>query len=166
MWRSGSSRALSVLLGICITACFHFAGGGLPQNVKTVAVLPFENETPSPTLQQEIYTQMRRQVQSRLGLRDAPEGKADAIVRGRITRYDVDIPVAYSANPSQANTARRKLQITLDVEIVDQTNGKTLWQQKGLIGEGEYAERAEETGRRTAIDKIVNDVINGAQSQW
>jgi len=109
---------------------------------------------------------MRRQVQSRLGLRDAPEGKADAIVRGRITRYDVDIPVASSANPSQANTARRKLQITLDVEIVDQTNGKTLWQQKGLIGEGEYAERAEETGRRTAIDKIVNDVINGAQSQW
>jgi len=54
MWRSGSSRTLSALLGICIAACFHFAGGGLPQNVKTVAVLPFENETPSPTLQQEI----------------------------------------------------------------------------------------------------------------
>src|ERR1700750_2444889 len=155
MWRSGSKRALSVVLGISITACYHFAGGGLPQNVKTVAVLPFENETPSPTLQQEIYTKMRCQVKSRLGLRDAPEGKADAIVRGRITRYDVDIPVAYSANPSQANTACRKLQITLDIEIVDQTTGKTLWQQKGLMGEGEYAERAEETGRRTAIDKIV-----------
>ena len=109
---------------------------------------------------------MRRQVLARLGLHEAPEATANAIVRGRITRYNVDIPVAYSADPRQANTARRKLQITLDVEIVDQTNGKTLWTQKGLLAEGDYPERGEPNGRKVAIDKIVNDVITGAQSQW
>ena len=145
---------------------YHFAGGGLPPHVKTVAVLPFDNETPAPTIQQELYTAMRRQVLARLGLREAPEATANALVRGRITRYDVDIPVSYSADPRQANTARRKLQITLDVEIIDQTNGKTLWSQKGLLSEGDYPERGEQEGRKVAIDKIVNDVITGAQSQW
>jgi hypothetical protein len=45
----------------------------------------------------------------------------------------------------QTLTSRRKLQITLDVQIIDQTNGKTLWEKKGLRTEGEYAERDEPT---------------------
>ena len=63
-------------------------------------------------------------------------------------------------------SARRLLQITVDVEILDQTTGKVLWQKKGLRAEGEYAERAEPEGRRQAIQKIVTDIVEGAQSQW
>jgi hypothetical protein len=44
--------------------------------------------------------------------------------------------------------------------------GKTLWQRKGLLAEGQYEERGEANGRKDAIDRIVNDVIDGAQSQW
>jgi hypothetical protein len=103
----------------------------------------------------------------RVGVAFTPfETRADAIVRGTITRYDSDVPIAYSANRNQATSARRKLQIAVDVEIVDQTNGKTLWERKGLSAEGEYAERAEPEGRRQALERIVNDVIDGAQSQW
>jgi hypothetical protein len=58
------------------------------------------------------------------------------------------------------------LQITVDVEILDQTTGKILWQHRGLRAEGEYAERAEPEGRKQAIEKIVNDIVEGAQSQW
>ena len=68
--------------------------------------------------------------------------------------------------PSQAVSARRRLQITVDVEIVDQANGQVLFQRKGLRGEGDYAERDEPEGRRKAIEKIVNDIVEGAQSQW
>jgi len=74
--------------------------------------------------------------------------------------------VAYSANPQQATATRRKLQIVVDVELYDQVQGKTIWTKKGIIGEGEYAERAEAEGRRLAINRIVNEVIEGAQSQW
>lgn len=151
---------------LCAGCFYGFAGGGLPSHVRTVAVLPFDNETTSPEVQREIYEQLRRTMQSRLGLRDAPEARADAIVRGAITRYDTDVPISFSADRSTATTARRKLQLTVDVEIVDQTTGKTLWQRKGLTADGEYSERAEATGRRIAIDKLVNDVIEGAQSQW
>ena len=131
-----------------------------------MAVLPFENQTTSPELQSELYESMRKELRKRLGVRDATQERADAIVRGTIISYDIDVPIAYSADPRQTVSARRLLQITLDVEILDQTTGKTLWQRRALRAEGEYAERAELEGRRQAITKIVNDIVEGAQSQW
>ena len=164
MRRSGIVSLALVL----VTACwpYGFAGGGLPSHVKTVAVLPFDNETPVPELQREIFELLRRQLQGRLGVRDASEARADALVRGKILRYDADVPVGFSADPNQATTARRKLQITVDVEIVDQTTGRTLWQRRSLTADADYSERGEAAGRRQAIERLVNDVIEGAQSQW
>lgn len=168
MLRSGV-RSFLAAAGLLLTGCLYgFAGGGLPANVRTVAIVPFQNETPSPDLTRELVDALRREMRNRLGVRDAAEARANAIVRGTIVRYDVDIPIAYTAerNPTGSTSARRKLQIVVDVEIVEQANGKTLLQRKGLTGEAEYAERAEANGRRQAIDKIVSDVIEGAQSQW
>lgn len=148
------------------TGCYSFAGGGLPAHVKTVAVLPLDNETAAPELPLELQAALREGLQSRLGLRDATEERASAIVRGKITRYEIDIPVAFSANPAQATSARRRLRVQADIEIVDQVTGKVLWSKTGISAEGEYAERNEAAGRKQAIDRIVNDVIEGAQSQW
>jgi hypothetical protein len=145
---------------------YGFSEGAFPPHIRTMAILPFENQTPTPELQNELFDRMREELQKRLGVRDATEDRADALVRGKIVSYDVDIPVAISADPRQAVSARRRLQVTVDVEILDQTTGKTLWQRKGLRAEGEYAERAEAEGRRQAVDRIINDIIDGAQSQW
>jgi hypothetical protein len=109
---------------------------------------------------------MRRDFQPRLGVREAPQDKADALVRGVIRTYDVDVPVGYSANQTQPVTTRRKLQLTLDVQIIDQTTGKTLFERKGLRAEADYAERDEPSGRHDAIKRVVNDMVEGAQSQW
>ena len=131
-----------------------------------MAIVPFENQTASAELQNELFENMRKELQKRLGVRDAPQEKADALVRGTIVGYDADVAVAFSADPRQAVSARRMLQVTVDVEILDQTNGKILWQRKGLRAEGQYAERDEPEGRRQAILKLVSDIVEGAQSQW
>jgi hypothetical protein len=154
------------LLALGVAGCYGFAGGGLPSHVRTVAVLPFDNETATPELPRELQEALRDGLQSRLGLRDAPEDRASAVVTGKVTRYEIDIPVAFSANPAQATSARRRLRVAVDIEIVDQVTGKVLWSKTGLQAEGEYAERDELQGRKQAIDRIVNDVIEGAQSQW
>jgi Lipopolysaccharide-assembly len=160
-------RSGLVSVTLALTGCVYgFTGGGLPSHVRTIAVIPFENRTASPELQRELAETLRTQLSSRLGLTDATEARANALVRGTIQRYETDIPVGYSANNKQTTTARRQLQITVDIEMVDQTNGKTLWKKKGLTADGEYEERGEATGRKTAIDRIINDVIRGAQSQW
>ena len=165
--RSGpfASLALCALLAGCGIR-YGFSQGAFPSHVRTMAIMPFDNQTAAPELQSELLENMREQLQRRLGVRDASETRADAIVRGKIVGYDADVPVSYSADPRQAISARRKLQITVDVEILDQTSGKILWQRKGLRAEGEYAERAEPDGRKLAIEKIVNDIVEGAQSQW
>jgi hypothetical protein len=167
MPRSGA-RLLALLLPILlVTGCIYgFAGGGLPPNIKTVAVLPYENQTSLAPLQHDLNERMRREVEGRLGLREASEKRADAVVRGKIVNYEPDIPVAYSSDPSRANTAQRKVQITVDVEIIEQATGKTLWSQKGLMRDATYNEGSEADGRADAIEKIVEDVIAGAQSQW
>ncbi|HVF38497.1 MAG TPA: LPS assembly lipoprotein LptE [Gemmatimonadaceae bacterium] len=131
-----------------------------------MAVIPFENLTAAPEIQQELAEALRRQLRDKLGLRDAAESRANAIVRGTIQRYETDIPVGYSATNPNQTSARRQLQIAVDIEMVDQVSGRTLWQRKGLIAEGQYEERGEVAGRRQAIERIVNDVIEGAQSQW
>lgn len=168
--RSGRSSALALLLvlvvaGACIPR-YGFAGGGLPEHIRTLAIVPFDNETSSPELQRELYDAMRRDFQPRLGVRDAAQDKADALVRGVIRTYDVDIPIGISADVQQSKSSRRRLQIVLDVQIIDQTNNKTIFERKALRAEGEYAERDEPGGRREAIRRIVNDMVEGAQSQW
>jgi hypothetical protein len=166
---SGTCSRLFPLLFLLAAACvtrYGFAGGGLPPHIRTMAILPFENETPTAELQRELQEAMRRDFQPRLGVRDAPLERADALVRGIIRTYDVDVPVSYTANQTQPTASRRKLQLILDVEIVDQTTGKTIFERKGLRAEGEYAEGDEVRGRRDAITRIVNDMVEGAQSQW
>jgi Lipopolysaccharide-assembly len=164
MRRSGAYSLVGLLLTACIP--YGFTGGGLPSHIRTVAIVPFENQTATPELPRELTDALRIRLHDRLGLRDAPESKANAIVRGSIQRYEVDIPIAYSANNKQTTTARRMLQLVVDIEMVDQVTGKTLWQRKGLLAEGDYEERGEAAGRKVAMDHIVNAVIEGAQSQW
>ncbi len=169
MLRSGGRKATWLILSaaVALSGCIYgFAGGGLPPSVRTIAIIPFENQTPSAELQQEFMARLRRELRSRLGVREAGEAQASAVVRGMITRYEPDIPVAFSADRTQSVAARRKLMLTIDIEIYDQTAGRVLWSRKGMTAEGEYPERAEADGRRQAIEKLVNDVIEGAQSQW
>lgn len=164
MRRSGAYSLVLLLLTACIP--YGFTGGGLPSHIRTVAIVPFDNQTATPELPRELTDALRTKLHDRLGLRDASEAKANAIVRGTIQRYETDIPVGYSASNKQTTTASRMLQLVVDIEMIDQVTGKTLWQRKGLLAEGQYEERGEPTGRKQAIERIVNDVIEGAQSQW
>ncbi len=164
---SGFLASLSTLvLGGCL---YGFAGGGLPPNIKTVAVLPFDNQTPEPTLTQEIAVAVREAVEGRLGLRQASERQADAVVRGTITRYEPDLPVAYTGDQQdggRVTVTRRQLQISVSVEILDQDGGKSLWQRSGLLLKGDYDPGQEAEGRRKALEELVTNIVEGAQSQW
>jgi hypothetical protein len=136
-------------------------------NIKTVAILPFDNETPEPSLTTEVATAVHQAIEDRLGLRPAGEQSADAVVRGRISRYDADLPLTMQTGTGQApNVTRRLVQITVDIAIVDQRDGKTLWQHQSLTVTGDYQPPAETDGRKVALDKLVTEIVTGAQSQW
>ena len=153
-------------VALLVTGCrYHLTGGGLPSDIKSVAIIPFDNETASPELQRELNEALRNNFASKLGLREAGEDKASAVVRGKIVKYDLDVATAFSANPAQATSSRRQLSVSVHVEIFDQIRNRVLWS-NDLVAIGDYPEGGEAAGRKQAIDKLVTDVIQGAQSQW
>lgn len=137
-------------------------------------MLPFDNITADPTLTQEINRAVREAVENRLGLRQAGENQADAIVRGTISRYEPDVPVGITSTgrdpgqQSQVSVTRRTVQITVTVIIEDQREGRTLWERSGLMVEGEYdtAREQEGRGRERALERLITQIVEGAQSQW
>lgn len=149
------------------TACYGFSGGGgLPRNLKTVAIQPFDNQTAAPDLQRELFEQLRQVLRDRLNLREAPESKADLVVRGTIVNYDVDLPLGATADGRNTASTRRRLQLTIDIEIVESATSRVLLNKKGLAREGQYAEGGEASGRKNAIESIMADIVEGVQSQW
>lgn len=165
--RSAAAAALALL--VLATGCVYgFSGGGLPSHVRTVAVLPFDNRTGEPALTQEVYEAVRSASEGRLGLRAANEADADAVVRGEIVRYEPDVAISFQSGASQeqVNVTRRQVQIVINVEIVDQRQGRTLWRQQGLMVNGEYPPPLEAEGRRIAMQKLITSFVEGAQSQW
>jgi hypothetical protein len=162
--RGASALALAVSL---LGGCYGFSGGGgLPKQLKTVAIEPFDNQTAVPELQREVFEQLRAALRDRLNLREAPAARADVVVRGTLVKYDVDLPAGVSADGRQTTSTRRRLIIVLDVEIIDQTTGRTLLNKKGLQREGQYAEGGEVAGRKIALESLISDLVEGVQSQW
>jgi hypothetical protein len=154
------------MAGLGLGACVYgFAGGTLP-NVKTVAILPFDNDTPEPSLTQQVSEAVRQALEGRLGLRVATQATADAIVHGRVVRYDADLPIALQPGQGQVNVTKRKVQLMVDVEIVNQREGTTVWKRQGILVDGEYTPPQEAEGRKLALDKLVTQIVDGAQSQW
>ncbi|HEX9691769.1 MAG TPA: DUF4136 domain-containing protein [Gemmatimonadales bacterium] len=170
MPRFGSIRSLTALfvaVGASSGCLYGFAGGGLPGNIRTVAILPFDNQTAEPALTQEVSESVTEAMQRRLGLRPSAEATADAVVTGTITRYEPDMLLSQRAGPGgEVAVTRRRVQITLSVQIYDQREDRVLWQRTGISVDGEYEPPRESEGRRVALEKLVADIVDGAQSQW
>jgi len=165
-------RSIASIALAAASACYGFAGGGLPEGLRTVAVLPFDNQTAEPSLTQDLNRAVREAVESRLGLRAASEDAADVIVKGVILRYDPDVPVAFvgvqtgTGQQQQPDVLRRLVQLTVQVEMIDQKRGRTIFQQGGLLVQGPYSPGQELEGRRRALSDLVVQIVQGAQSQW
>lgn len=159
---------LAIMALACVSCSYGFSGGGFPPEIRTVAVIPFENLTTDPTLTAEINAAVREAVERRLGLRQVGENNADAVVTGTIRRYDPDLPVAFTGDQTtgQVSVTKRLVQISVDVEVRDRVGDKVLWSRQGMLVEGEYESGQERQGRAKALDKLITNIVDGAQSQW
>ncbi len=162
-----AERALAALCLILAAACYSFSGGGgFPDDIRTVYIAPFENTTPQFDLEQQVFAELQQSLPPALGLRPGGEQAADAIVRGRIIRYDD------RAQSNPINEPGRPLvhvvEIAIAVEIVDVKRNVILWESSSLTAQGEYRPESdnEEVGRRIAIEQLTQRILDGAQQQW
>ncbi len=171
---SGAFRAIRSSLVLLLAGCslYSFKGGGLPREIRTAAVDPFDNLTAEPAIGQEINLAVREAVQKRLGLRSAAEGQADAIVKGIVRRYEPDLPVAYSGTPGQSGggqqvqVSQRRVQMMVEIEILNRVTEKPILQKQTFTVDGEYGPGREAEGRQKALDKLITQIVQKARSQW
>jgi hypothetical protein len=174
-----SERRPAAALGITALAlaaagagCYGFqGGGGFPEHVRSVYIEVFELDR--SVSQVEIPSELRDEMLDRLpgalGVRLAAEEQADAIVRGRVTRYD-DGTQTYSASTvgRTVDVSENRTVVAIQIEIVDVRRNVILWENGAVNGEGVWQRdtQSAEDGRRLAIEVIVQRIIDGAQSQW
>ena len=85
---------MALATAILLPGCFYSfqAGAGFPDYVRTVAIVPFENQTNRPELTDEVFQALLTEFPRSQGLQPAGEDVADAIVEGVIKRYDLSTP--------------------------------------------------------------------------
>ena len=145
------------------------AGSGFPEHVRTVAVLPFENETARFELTQEVHEALLRQLPRALGLNQAGEEQADAVVTGVIRNYDLTSPLYRQGTQTQnVQVLQREVVLSVSVQILDQQQNVVLWEQPQMRVLGQYLEasESEDVGRVEAIELLVQEIVDGAQSNW
>ncbi len=162
--------ALVACLGAVTGSCnYGFEGGGFPPHIRTIYIEPFENETPQFELQGQIFTALVDELPGQLGLRTAGQESADAILRGRILRYD-DVAQNYRPGTDQAvgATLAHEVQIGITAELVDIRDNVIRWEARTLTGRGTYdpTSQTEVIGQAEAIENLIEQIIDGAQSQW
>lgn len=170
--RSGTSaaRISSALVALALAGCSYglTGGGGFPGHVRTVYIETFENQTDRFELDQQLFRQLTEQLPRSLGLRLGSAENADAVVRGRIVRYS-DAARNYTATQGgNVDVLQHQVEITVAVEIVDLTQNLILWDSNSLSGRGEYRpdSQSDEVARVAALESLVRQIVDGAQSQW
>lgn len=162
---------LALVAPLTLAGCnYGFEGGGFPAHIRTIYIESFENRTPQFDVEQLLFNSLLEELPGQLGVRPAGREAADAILRGSITRYD-DVAQSYRADEAdQQNTdvLANEVQIGVTIELVDMRENVIRWETSGLIGRGSYSPdtQNEEDGQRVAIENIIEQIIDGAQSQW
>ncbi len=165
-----TAARLSLLLPLALGGCLYGfrGGGGFPADIRTVNIQPFDNETTEFQLQGELFNQLLDRVPPSLGLKIAGEGIADAVLSGKIVRYD-DAAENYRADQTSGiQDLQHKVQIVVSARIVDVKRNVILWENTNVTGQGTYQPTTEsgQVGQQQALQDVVNKILDGAQSQW
>jgi len=133
-------RAFAVLaVSISAVSCgYTLSGYGtsvLPDNVSVVAVIPFENRTERPEIEQRVTEavakELSRRGRSKSGrIRVVTQvGEADAVLEGAVTRYRTR-SVEFAAN---GRATRIETEVLLQATLRELATDTVLWSQSGLV---------------------------------
>ena len=156
-----------------LSACgyYSFSGASLPEDLRTVAILPAENAAaaPIPTLADDLTRLLTDRFVRQTRLRLADESAADAVLETRLDGYRND-PTAVTGNDQAArNRVTLTARILLRRTAPDSTGAPPLLDRtfssfadydpaRGSDGEAEAA--------RVALRAIADDAFTAATSNW
>ena len=132
-------KVASLALFAILSGCgYHTAGHAvqLPENVKTIAVPPFVNETSAYRIEQMLTSSVVREFTTRTHyhLLNAPGEGADATLRGTVVSTSAS-PLTYNSTTGQA--ASVLVVVSMRVSLTDR-QGKVLYQNPSYLFREQY----------------------------
>jgi hypothetical protein len=170
MFRYSRRAPLLLLLLLPVAGCNYglTSAGGFPSDVKTIFIAPLDNRTVKFELNEQVARELNERLPRALGVRLAGEDVADAVVRGEITGYS---DVAQNYRPGDQGAVQvlsHQVQVSMALRIVDVKRNAYIWEGTSITGRGEYRPdtQTDEVARLTAVRSLIQQIIDGAQSQW
>ncbi len=123
------TRALLAILVLwSVASCGYTLQGDLPSHLKTVSVPVFKNRSNEAGAESTITAGVINAFTTNGRLRVVPLDKADSVLEGEITAYNVQ-SLTYD---SKLNLRSYQLTVSMDVRFRDLKRSELLWQQNGL----------------------------------
>ncbi len=136
--RYGCFALLGALLLAGASCGYHSSGKAvrLPQNVRSLYVPTFINNTHAFRVEQVLTAAVVQELRSRTNFQVVLSDKesADATLNGTIT-YVGTYPLTYDSQTGRASSSM--LQLGMKVSLIDH-NGKVLWQNPGYLFRSQY----------------------------
>jgi outer membrane lipopolysaccharide assembly protein LptE/RlpB len=129
---------VAVLLLVCLGCGYHTAGHAvqLPENVKTIAVPPFKNETLTYRIEQMLTASVVREFTTRTRYRVVSDSDddADAVLKGTVISTTAS-PLTYDTASGRA--ASVMVVVSMRVSLTDRS-GKVLYQNPAYLFREQY----------------------------
>jgi outer membrane lipopolysaccharide assembly protein LptE/RlpB len=159
-------RRITIALAMtALAGCgpYGFSPGGKGA-FKTVAIPLFENQTSEYGIR-ELLTEgvINRFIQDG-GMSVVNERSADAVLRGVVVEYKRE-PFTYDASE---RVKEYRVTITIQARLEDPTKRNVVWEEKALSQWGVFQADTEsdDDGKRRAIEKLAEDILNRTVKGW
>jgi TolB-like protein len=119
-----------LLLSGCGYRLAGTGGSALPEHIRVIVVLPFDNRTNRPEIEQRVTEQVAKELSKR-GRYEVVTDRtaADAMLEGAITSY-VTTPVEFGVD---SLATRVEAKVTLQATLRELATDDLLWSQDGVV---------------------------------
>jgi TolB-like protein len=160
------ARVMALILLTAGLGCgYRLAGTSsvLPEHVKIIAVLSFDNKTDRPEIEQRVTEAVARELSRRGRYQVVTDpSKADAVLGGTVTSYRT-IPVEFT---TEGRENRTEATLSIQATLRDTQSDEILWSQSGLIFKEQFdvTEQAQSEGyvylESLALDELARGVAS------
>jgi outer membrane lipopolysaccharide assembly protein LptE/RlpB len=133
-----ASFALLALATATLTGCGYGLVGttsALPEHIRDIVVMPFENMTTRPEIEQRVTEATASELSRRSRYEVVTDrNAADAVLEGAVTSYRTS-PVAFTPD---GRASRVEVVVTIRATLRATATDEVLWSQQGLIFKEQY----------------------------
>ncbi|MBI4437137.1 MAG: LptE family protein [Candidatus Omnitrophica bacterium] len=138
-----------------------------PHGLETIHVETFKNETYEPGLEIDLTNGILSRFLFDGSLRVTGEKEADAVLRGRLTKF-VREPLRYT---STEEIEEYRLVLAVALSLWDTRTQTVLWEEKNFVGDTSFfvsgpLAKSEEKARQEAISRLARRIVDRTVEEW